>query len=68
MNPEWTFSTEEQDKWLDGPYVIVGSFYLENKTALKEWLDYCTPGWQMKGSVIRFANRYHQTLFKLIWA
>lgn len=68
-NPRWIYSTEEQDKWLDGPYVIMGqpSFYVKNQDEIHEWLKCCTPGWKVEGAVIQFSKRDHQTLFKLRW-
>lgn len=68
-NPRWIYSTKEQDKWLDGPYVVIGrpSFYMDNRDAMHGWLDHCTPGWKIRGVVIRFLKRDHQTMFKLRW-
>lgn len=67
--PNWVFSTAEQDKYLNGPFVIISSlsYFNEHEREIVGWLDDCTPHWQRQGMVIRFSDRTHQTLFKLRW-
>ena len=67
--PKWVFSDAEQDKWLGGPWAIIGdaSWYGENSREVTSWLDRCTPGWEIRGVVIEFASREHLTMFKLRW-
>lgn len=68
--PKWVFSDPEQDKWLGGPWAIISdtSWYTDNESEIKAWLESSTPGWDIKGTVIEFADRNHLTMFKLRWS
>lgn len=67
--PRWVFSDAEQDKWLDGPFVIIGdlSYYIENETVINSWLDDNVPDWSIEGIIIRFNSRDQMTMFRLRW-
>lgn len=69
MKPRWVFSSIEQDKCLNGPFVIIASptYFKENEQAITKWLNQCTPHWHRKGMVIHFLRRDHLTMFQLAW-
>lgn len=66
----WVFSDPEQDKWLSGPWVIIADipWYMDHEAEIVRWLESSTPGAERQGTVIQFANRDHQTMFKLRWS
>ncbi len=66
----WVFSDEEQDKWLGGPWAIIGdpSWYCDNEAEVTAWLDASAPGWYLSGTVIEFASRDQLTMFRLRWS
>lgn len=70
MKPRWVFSNTEQDKCMNGPFVIIASpgYFTENEREIVDWLDQCTPHWRRKGMVIQFVKRDHLTLFQLAWS
>lgn len=65
--PRWVYSDTEQDKWLDGPFVIIGdpTYYMKHELEVTSWLDDNVPEWTVEGVVIRFTDRDQMTMFKL---
>ncbi len=70
QKPNWVFSTTEQDKCLNGPFVVITrpSYFKDNEREITNWLDQCTPHWRRQGMVIHFVKRDHLTMFRLAWA
>ena len=70
QSQRWVFSDPEQDKWLGGPWAIIGdpAWYAENGKEVIAWLDDSAPGWDIKGTVIEFASRDHLVMFRLRWS
>jgi len=67
--PKWVFSDAEQDKWLDGPFVIIAdvNHYHDHEPEITSWLFDNVPDWDIAGIVIRFKTRDEMTMFKLRW-
>ena len=69
MKPRWVYSDTEQDKWLDGPFVIISNidYYMNNETKIKQWLTDNDPDHEIQGVVIRLTSRNIMLMFEFRW-
>ena len=69
MKGRFIYSDEEQDKWTNGPWAIIGDsvWYEMNEKEITSWCDLCISGWYLQGTVIRFKDRDGLLMFRLTW-